>query len=238
MNQVKRAIIMAAGKGTRLKKLTETVPKPLVSVRGTTFIENIINVLHQNGIYEIYIVTGYKQEQFQRLPIQYPGITLIYNPYYETCNNISSLYVARDYLKDVVILDGDQWISNSAILTPTFKKSGYVATWQKEESKECILEVMNDEVISCKRNGGKSGWRLWSVSFWTKHDGTLLKSFVEEDFRRKSNQQLYWDDIALFLHPNEFKLGIRPVSDDDLTEIDSVDDLISFAPEYAVFYTK
>lgn len=71
MNQAKRAIIMAAGKGTRLKKLTETVPKPLVSVRGTTFIENIINVLHQNGIYEIYIVTGYKQEQFQRLPIQY-----------------------------------------------------------------------------------------------------------------------------------------------------------------------
>ena len=99
MHEVKRAIIMAAGLGNRMRPVTLTTPKPLVRVNGKRMIDTVIEGLHDNGITEIYIVAGYLKEQFYELENEYPGVTIIENPYYESCNNISSLYVARDHIR-------------------------------------------------------------------------------------------------------------------------------------------
>ena len=64
MSEVKRAIIMAAGLGNRMKPVTLDTPKPLIKVNGKRMIDTIIDALHQNGINEIYVVVGYKKEQF------------------------------------------------------------------------------------------------------------------------------------------------------------------------------
>lgn len=125
MHKVERAIIMAAGMGKRMNPVTLTTPKPLVEVNGVRMIDTIIRALQKNGITEIYIVVGYLKEKFSDLLKQYHGITLIENPYYETCNNISSLYVAREYLENAMILDGDQMIRNESILAAEFAQSGY-----------------------------------------------------------------------------------------------------------------
>ena len=97
-------------------------------------IDTVISGLHQNGITEIYVVVGYLKEAFAELPKQYPGVVLIENMLYETCNNISSLYVAREHLEDVIILDGDQIIYNPTILTPEFERSGYNCVWCQIEA--------------------------------------------------------------------------------------------------------
>ena len=56
MHEVKRAIIMAAGLGNRMRPVTLTTPKPLVRVNGKRMIDTVIEGLHDNGITEIYIV--------------------------------------------------------------------------------------------------------------------------------------------------------------------------------------
>ena len=68
IHQVKRAVIMAAGTGTRMRPLTLTTPKPLIKVNGSRMIDTVIEALHENGIREIYVVVGYLKEQFQDLP--------------------------------------------------------------------------------------------------------------------------------------------------------------------------
>ena len=99
MYKARRAIIMAAGIGKRMQPVTLYTPKPLVRVNGVRMIDTVIRGLHGNGIREIYIVVGHLKEQFAALEEEYPGVRLIENPYYQTCNNISSLYVARDYIE-------------------------------------------------------------------------------------------------------------------------------------------
>ena len=225
MSKVKRAIIMAAGYGTRLRPITLSTPKPLIKVNGIRMIESVIEALLKNDIREIYVVTGYLAEKFDFLGEKYPEVTLIYNPYYSKYNNISSLYVARDHLKDVIILDGDQIIKNDKILDPNFEKSGYNCVWSEGYTDEWLLQVEKNTIVSCSRNGGEKGWRLYSISRWNQEDGQKLKADLEYQFEVEKNYDIYWDDVALFCSPQNYDLGIREKNLDDVIEIDTIDEL-------------
>ncbi len=233
MDKVKRAVIVAAGTGTRMLPLTAHTPKPLISVNGTRMIDSVIAALHENGIFEIHVVVGHLKEQFRDLPERFPGLTLIENPYYLSCNNISSLYMAREYLEDVIILDADQLIFNPAVLSPEFERSGYNAVWTDGETREWLLTVEDGVVTGCSRTGGRGGWQLCSISRWSAEDGRRLRRHLEEEFEQKQNRQIYWDDVALFCRPQEYRLGIRPMRRGDVIEIDSLDELAAIDARYA-----
>ena len=227
MSKITRAIIMAAGKGTRMHPITETIPKPLIRVHGKRMIDTIIDALHENGIYEIYVVVGYLKEAFKNLPDEVKGITLIENPYFDTCNNISSLYVAKDYISNAIIIDGDQIITDPTILFTEFINSGYNCVWQENDSKEWMLTLDDRfKVVSCSRNGGNHAWQLYGISRWTKEDGMNLKELLELEFKEKKNTQIYWDDIAMFKHFDRFNLHGYPMHEGSVKEIDSLDELI------------
>lgn len=231
MYKVERAIIMAAGFGNRMKPVTLKTPKPLVKVNGVRMIDTVINALHKNGIFEIYIVVGYLKEQFQSLK-KIEGIHLIENPYYDSCNNISSLYVAREHINNTIILDGDQMIYNPDILSKEFNRSGYNAIWTDKETDEWLMTVEDGIVQSCSRNGGKCGWQLYSVSRWNKEDGQKLKKHLEIEFEKKHNTQIYWDDIAMFCYPKDYQLGIKEMQYEDIVEIDDLEELIEIDKSY------
>lgn len=232
MHKVKRAIIMAAGLGKRMRPLTDYTPKPLIKVNGVRMIDTVIRALHKNGIYEIYIVVGYKKEQFDVLTREYEGLTLIENPYYATCNNISSLYAARDYIEEAIILDGDQIIYNAEILTPDFLYSGYNCIWCEGETDEWLVTAQDGLVQSCSRTGGHMGWQVFSVSRWTKEDGCRLKKHLELEFAEKNNKDVYWDDVAMFIHRDAYTLGIYEMQKGDMLEIDSYDELVAVDASY------
>ena len=236
MERIKRAIIVAAGEGKRLRPLTLETPKPLISVNGVRMIDTSIAALRKNGIHEIYLVTGYKKEQFHAAFDADPEIHVIENPYYDQGNNITSLYMVRNYLQDAFVMDGDLIIKNGDILNPEFEKSGYAGTWE-EETDEWAMELSDGRVVSCNPDGGKNAYRLWSISMWSEADGARLSELIRYYFEDKKDWSIYWDNVPMLLHLNEFDLGIRKISDDDIQEIDTLKELAQTDPSY-INYVK
>lgn len=232
MYHVERAVILAAGIGERMHPVTYQTPKPLIRVHGQRMIETILDALLENGIREIYIVVGYLKEQFQPIATKY-GATLIENPDYATANNISSLYAAREHLENAIILDGDQVVYDASALSPEFERSGYNAVWTDEPTSEWLLTAENGVVTGCSRTGGAHGWQLYSISRWTAEDGRKLKEHLELEYREKKQAQLYWDDLALFCHPEEYRLVVRPMCPDSVVELDDLEELAMIDPGYA-----
>ena len=140
--------------------------------------------------------------------------------------------MAREYLKDVIILDGDQVIYNSDILSPHFECSGYNCVWTEKHTREWLLSVKEGVVCSCSRSGGEKGWQLFSVSRWTAEDGQRLKRHLEFEFEEKHNRQIFWDDIALFCYPDQYRLGIYEMQAGDIVEIDSLEELAVIDTHY------
>ena len=209
---VKRAIIMAAGSGNRMHPITLTTPKPLIRVNGVRMIDSVVDGLRSQGINEIYVVVGYLKEKFHEWAKEQEGVHIVENPYFDTCNNISSLYVAREHLGDCIILDGDQIIYNVEILDPHFTLSGYNAVWCEGETNEWLMQVEDGIVKSCSRTGGSHGWQLYSISRWSAEDGAKLKR-------------------------HDYKLGIRQMKSSDIVEIDGIEELIQIDPSYSAYLT-
>tara|TARA_B100000768_G_scaffold177368_1_gene191455 strand:- start:3728 stop:4513 length:786 start_codon:yes stop_codon:yes gene_type:complete len=98
-----KAIILAAGKGTRLQKYTFEKPKGMLKFGGKSLIDHQIAVLRHVGIIDITIVVGYKKEH-----INISGIKTYTNPDFSDTNMVESLFCALPELSnDVLVLYGD-----------------------------------------------------------------------------------------------------------------------------------
>ena len=94
-----KAIILAAGIGSRLKKYTENIPKGMIPVKNQTLIERQIDILNQANINDIIIITGYKSEK-----IKYPKVKFFNNDQYKETNMIESLMCASSEFNDDLIV--------------------------------------------------------------------------------------------------------------------------------------
>lgn len=100
-----RAVILAAGQGTRLKPLTHDKPKTLVNLLGKSLLLRQVSVLQTANIKNIHVVTGYHAEKIKKL-----GFNCSYNENYSSSNMVTSLFCASAFLQesgDLIISYGD-----------------------------------------------------------------------------------------------------------------------------------
>ncbi len=224
------AIIIAAGMGTRLRPLTLSTPKPLIKVFGKPMIERNVEFLLEKGIKEIVIVTGYLGEQFSFLKEKYPEVKLVHNNKFNEYNNIYSFYLIREYLEDSYILDGDIYL-NKNIFKTNLDKSMYFSKKLNYQNDEWQL-ILEDKKIKEVQIGGKDNYIMSGISFWKKEESLKLKELVEEYILSEEKKKKYYWDHIVKENIERFNIGINPLDENDIFEIDNLEELKNIDKSY------
>jgi len=114
------AVILAAGRGSRLKELSLENPKPMTQLHHDTIIDNLVSLLIANQFQRIVVVIGYMADKMRNHLIgqfgQRSELIFIENPIFDTTNNIYSLWLAREYLQESFYLfEADVYCDSTVI---------------------------------------------------------------------------------------------------------------------------
>lgn len=217
-----RAIILAAGMGTRLQPITLNTPKSLIKIEEETLIERQIRFLRERGVEEIIVITGYLAEKFEFLKKKYQ-VTLIYNDKYNIYNNFYTMFLARHYLADTYVIDADNYFNDNFLLNH-LENSTYFSAYKTHFKQEWVLHTDKNQVVTDITIEDGEGSILCGVSYWNTEDGQLLQQAIEKRFEKGNYGEIYWDNIVLE-QLSKLKIIRQDIPANAVYEIDSLEDL-------------
>ena len=176
--RVKRAVIFAAGFGSRMVPITLNTPKPLVRVHGKRIIDSLLDAVYAAGIEEVYIIRGYLSEQFDQLLYKYPNIKFIENPVYNEANNISSAMCARYLLQNAYLCEADLLLYNPALICKYQYCSNYLGV-PVDVTDDWCFKTKNG-IITKLCVGGTNCHHMFGISYWNAQDGARLAGHIEQ----------------------------------------------------------
>lgn len=218
-----RAILLAAGMGTRLRPLTLETPKPLIKVNGERIIERQIKFLNEVEINEIVVVTGYLNEKFEFLKEKY-GVKIVHNDKYDKYNNIYTMYLVRDYLKDSYVIEGDIYM-NKNFLKNNIDKSSYFSAKKYGYKDEWMLTIDKYNRVVNINTGSEDGrYIMCGISYWNEKDASFIINKLEQYIDNNNFNELFWDDIIKD-NIKDIEVKVEKIESNDVYEIDSLNDL-------------
>lgn len=235
-----KAIILAAGMGSRLKALTKDNPKCMVKVNGETLIERVLSQLDKCNLEEIILVLGYKKEVLKEyinnLKIK-TKVSYIDNDIYDKTNNIYSLYMAKEEMlkNDILLLESDL-IFNDSILknltADTNKNMAVIASYEPWMDGTCVkLDSENNiiDFVTSKKfdfNNTKDLYKTVNVYKFSKEFNKCYIKFLEAYLSSNGENQYYETVLETMINvlPNELK-GFVLNDNQKWYEIDDKQDL-------------
>src|SRR5215210_2178229 len=109
---IEKAVILSAGKGSRLLPLTAERPKCLIELSGKSLLDWQLDSLQQSGIADIVVVTGFRDDLVDSVAARRDGVRALFNPFYHVADNLGSVWMARsEFAGDTLLLNGDTLVS-------------------------------------------------------------------------------------------------------------------------------
>lgn len=229
-----KALILAAGIGSRLRPITNNKPKTLVNINGKPILGYVLDSLESNGIREIVICVGFFSDliiNYCELNFPQLNFKFVENKEYDTTNNMYSLYLAKDYLDDdMLIMNGDVVFDKEIIKNLILQKGSVVAVDVKEYFEESMkIIVGRDNLVTgiSKKFSKKEAYGC-SIDIY-KIDKKDLENIKKETSQiiEKDKDLNQWTEVML---DNLFKKGELPARPYDINkykwcEVDNFEDL-------------
>jgi choline kinase len=144
---ISKAIILSAGKGSRLLPLTADRPKCLIELSGRSLLEWQLDALGEAGIGEAVVVTGFRDDLVDSVAAARSGVRTLFNPFYHVADNLGSVWMARAELdSDTLLLNGDTLVSPDLLATVLGAETGPIAVTvdEKESYDADDMKVLRD----------------------------------------------------------------------------------------------
>ncbi len=189
--RVDSAVILAAGSATRFIPLSLEQPKGLYEVRGERLIERQIQQLQEAGIRDISIVLGYKKDMFTYLREKY-GIRLLFNPAYNVKNNIESLLVAKNYIKNTYICVCDSYFVENPFHLYEYR-SFYAGFSTHDRQSEMYAHIDSDGRIINMEKAECGGLMMLGHAFWNEDFARAFLELAEADRSVGVYDNKFWE---------------------------------------------
>ena len=235
-----QAIILAAGMGKRLGEYTENNTKCMVRVGGETLIERVLRQLDALQLSRIVIVIGYKgkelQEYLSQVSIQTP-LVFVENPIYDKTNNIYSLYLAKDYMReqDTLLLESDIILEDKVLKKLMEHPYPDLALVDKYESWMDGTVVTIDEENRIQRFIPNSQFKYEEIPDYYKtvniykfsqaFSEHMYVPFLEAYSSALGNNEYYEQVLRVITMLDNSTLRALPLEGEQWYEIDDVQDL-------------
>lgn len=221
--RVRRAILLAAGFGSRMVPLTLNTPKPMIKVHGKPMIETLLDACQKAEIQEIYIIIGYLGEQFEILKKKYPNITFLVNENYNEANNISSALIAKDCFQSAYVMESDLVLYNSDLIRKYEYHSNFLGKYVHRTDDWCF-DVKKGIIVE-EKVGGIDCYHMYGISYFDAEDGKKLSVDIPDVFAMPGGKEKYWEQVPLVYRRNHYKVYIRECFENDIVEIDTFNEL-------------
>lgn len=235
---MKRALILAAGKGKRLGELTQDIPKCLLNVSSDkTILDYSLEAIDSIGIKEIVIVSGFAHDALKDYLIKkwLPkfAFKIIYNPRFYEYNNIYSAYLAKDLWNDDTVLFNSDIVFDPQILKNTqcsilSTQYSFLVVDNKKELIEEDMKVVVDKKGTVKRihkslDPKKSFGEYIGILYLRGNERLKFLKSIEKNIQDK-NFDLYYEDALDQITEN---ISVYPCSTEgkQWTEVDTKEDL-------------
>ena len=230
--RVTKAVIMAAGFGSRMMPATADKPKPLVTVNGIRILDTLLDSLVRVGIEDITIVRGYKKECFDELLGKYPFLKLVDNDVYEQTNNISSAIAALDAIEGCYLCEADLYITNPDIITKYQYTSNILGAYSLETDDWSFQQDDKGHIINYQK-GNTYCYNYYGISYWNKEDSAKLRRDFKQIYTNEKNgKDYFWEFIPLVLLKDKYDVEIRQCDKSDIMEIDNYYELVQLDASY------
>lgn len=243
MNMIKKntpmkAVILAAGVGSRIRPLTDNCPKSLLKVGGHTILEMMISHIRDCGITDIVFVLGYLQEQIKEyVTTQFPELNthFISNQQYATTNTGFSLMLTRDLVADSSFIKFDaDVVFDKAILSQLINCEHHNALCidkniqlDAEEIKVIITEQNRVVKASKTVNPEKAIGESIGIEKISSNTATLLFTELETMMQDVQNHQEYYEAAYERLIEKEIPFYALDITGLKWIEIDTQEDFIT-----------
>jgi CTP:phosphocholine cytidylyltransferase involved in choline phosphorylation for cell surface LPS epitopes len=227
--KVDNAIITAAGLASRFAPISQETHKALIKVNGEVIIERKIRQLQAAGIKEIIVTVGYMKEKFYYLAEKF-GVIIIENNEYATRNNSSSIYVAKDYIKNSYICAADDYFPENPFNAEE-EESFYSVIYEDKATDEWYVETDSEDFITKVTIGGEKGWYMIGHVFWSESFSKKMLEILESEYHKKETYQKYWETLYIE-HLDVLHMKTKCYDSDEIYEFDTLDELREYDKQY------
>ena len=185
-----KAIILAAGKATRLQPLTKDTPQSLLKIGNKTILEMQLSILNKCGIDDVVVVTGYLSDKIEDFA-KGRKIKIRFNPFYSVSGILMSLWVAKEELRDgFIMLYSDILFEESIVKLLLNDKHDICLAIKKDclrEEAEKVCEKNNFITKIGKIDVDKPNAEFVGIAKLSKNGANLFIQEIEEIARKNLN---------------------------------------------------